>query len=260
MSPIVTLTPDFFPSDPYVGVMKGVILARAPEARIVDLAHGLPQGNVLRATLALLDSQAHFPAGTVHVAVVDPGVGTARKALAARAGGRFFLAPDNGLLWELLRKDFEELRSVERREVFLEEVSMTFHGRDVFAPAAAYLARGGPVAELGPEVPLRDIVRLEVPRPVRREGAVTGKVLYADGFGNVVTNVRGEDLAGLEGRVRVELAGRHARLVDTYAEGAAGELLALWGSSGRLEFAVRGGSAAGTFGAGAGAEVRVECA
>lgn len=260
MSAIVTLTTDFSPPDPYVGMMKGVILARAPGASVVDLAHGLPQGSVLRATLVLLDSKAFFPAGTVHLAVVDPGVGTSRRALAARAGGQFFLAPDNGLLWEILRTDLEELRSVERREVLLEEVSRTFHGRDVFAPVAAYVARGGPLADLGPEVPFSDIVKLEVPQPVLTDSAVAGEVLYVDGFGNVVTNIRGKDLARMEGSVRVLLAGRQARPVDAYAQGKEGELLALWGSSGRLEFAVRDGSAAEVFGANAGAEVRIECA
>ena len=266
MSTIVTLTTDFSPTDPYVGVMKGVILSRAPGSELIDLAHGLPQGQILRATLVLLDSRAYFPAGTVHVAVVDPGVGTDRRALAARAGGGVFFAPDNGVLWELLRDDLEELRTVENRGLLLEEVSRTFHGRDVFAPAAAYVACGGSLAELGPEVSLGDIVRLEIPRPGRREGAVLGEVLYADGFGNVVSNIKGGDLArvggvaGVAGQVRVTLLGRQAALVDTYAEGEKGELLALWGSSGRLEFAVRDGSAAETFGAGAGAEVRIECA
>ncbi len=259
MSATITLTTDFQPADPYVGMMKGVILARAPEARIVDLAHGIPQGNVLRAALVLLDSRGFFPTGTVHVAVVDPGVGTERRALAARAGGQFFLAPDNGVLWELLRGGAEELRAVERRDVLLEEISGTFHGRDVFAPAAAYVARGGSLAGLGPEVRPDDIARLEIPRSVRRERLVAGEVLYADGFGNLVTNVLGEDLARLQGRVRATLAGRQARLADAYADGEKGELLALWGSSGRLEFAVKGGSAAGRFNLGAGAEVVIEC-
>jgi hypothetical protein len=241
--PIVTLTTDFGARDGYLGAMKGVILARCPEARLVDLAHDLPPGDVVATAFALGESAPYFPPGTVHLVVVDPGVGSARRGLACAVGAQRFVAPDNGVLSCVLSRG-EPARAValERPEHWRVDPSPVFHGRDVFGPVAGALAAGTPIEAFGREVPSEGLVRVPFP-DARREGdAWIGAVLHVDRFGNLVTSVR------LDGPARgaALIAGRSAPGARTYADVAPGALVALRGSSGRLEIAVRGGSAADT--------------
>jgi len=264
---ILTLLTDFGTEDEYVGVMKGVILSIAPDVRLVDLSHQVPPQDIRRAALLLMNAVPYFPPDTVHLAVVDPGVGTARRPVAIRTPAGTFVGPDNGLFsWVLAR--VPEWTAVEIREPAyrLPLVSSTFHGRDVFAPAAAHLAAGLPLEKLGPRV--EDPVWLPPPRLKIGDFAAEGEVLYADRFGNLVTSIgylqREKDAMvlapafGPRGDWRL-FSARAAGVVvgdvklrgirQTYGEAAVGELLALVGSSGFLEIAVRQGSAAAALGA-----------
>lgn len=257
-SGIVTLTTDFGLEDPYVGVMKGVMLGIAPSLRIVDLTHAVPPQDVLEANFALVGSYRWFPEGTVHVTVVDPGVGSGRRILCLRAHGSFFLAPDNGVLTGLLGEG-GELREVKAEELFVgPRISNTFHGRDIFAPVAARLALGLEPARLGPRVD--DPVIFERPEMRRLpDGSLVGAVIHVDRFGNLITNVRGDDLEALpEERRRVTFLGRDiGRPVAAYAAVPAGEPLAIVDSYGFLEIAVNGGDARSHFNASIGDPVRV---
>lgn len=240
--PVITLLSDFGLSEPYVGIMKGVILSRCPQATLVDLTHEVSRQDVAAGAYLLQTSSAWFAPGTVHLAVVDPGVGTDRRAIAAEALGHRFVAPDNGLLSPIL-DEAERVTVVEVRaeELFCKPLSATFHGRDVFAPVAAALARGMSLDELGPTID--DWVHLKQP-PVEQheDGSLTGRVVYIDRFGNLVTDLRGEQLpmfAVVEvGEQRIE------KLSRSYAQADPGALLALVGSTGRLEISVNRGSAA----------------
>ncbi len=262
MAPIITLTTDFGLADGYVASMKGVILSILPTAVIVDVSHQVPPQDVLHGAFVLSATHGFFPEGTVHVAVVDPGVGAQRKPIAVSWRGSLFVAPDNGVLSLALalpppaaRRDprgpltgplpqgarAHELLEARYR---LPRVSATFHGRDVFAPAAAHLASGVPLEQMGPA--LSAVRYLDAPAPSAGPGgAVRGRVIHIDAFGNAVTNLRREDLPGEEVEVRV--AGATVQgLARTYADRDG--TLALMGSSGYLEIAVNGGSAARVLG------------
>ncbi len=255
-SGIVTLLSDFGLEDPYVAQMKGVVLTINPAARLVDLTHGVPPQDILRGALALEAAYRYFPAGTVHLAVVDPGVGGARRPLAVRADGHYFVGPDNGLLGFLFAG--RRARAVALRDPAFHRpaVSRTFHGRDVFAPVAAHLSLGVPLGRFGP--PVRDPVRLTWPRPRATRAGVLGQVLLADRFGNLLTNLREADLPGPAAACVVEVGGaRIAGLASAYSERPRGALGALVDSSGRLEIFVREGSARERLGIGPGARVRV---
>ena len=239
--PIVTLLTDFTAGSGYPAQMKAVILQFLPDAQIVDLSHEVPSFDVVSGALLLEACAPRFPARAVHCAVVDPGVGTARRPVCVvDAAGHRFVGPDNGLFTPFLGPAARVYRLSDPRVVPAPE-SATFHGRDLFAPVAAWLAGGGDPERLGPR--LRDPVRAEWPEPRRRGDAVEGVCLAADPFGNIVTSIAARHLSG--GRVReVSVAGRAVRFVRTYGEGKPGELLALLGSNGRLEVAAREGSAA----------------
>lgn len=259
MPGLITLTTDFGLRDPFVGIMKGVLLSICPSARLVDLTHEVPPQDILAGSLALEAAAPFFPSGTVHLAVVDPGVGSARRALAVLAGGCYFVGPDNGLLTVALERDGWTTVSVTAPEYRLAEVSRTFHGRDVFAPAAAYLAAGVPLERFGPVV--SDPERLRRPGCRLERGELLGEVLDTDRFGNLITSIPAARLAELTGfgGLALEVAGR--RLlgpVDAYAEGGDGEPAVIIGSTGRLEIFVRGGSARDGLGVGRGAIVRVK--
>jgi hypothetical protein len=255
---IITLTSDFGVRDPFVGIMKGVILGLCPDARLVDLTHEIPPQDVLAGALALEAAVPFFPPGTVHLAVVDPGVGSARRPLAVAARGHLFVGPDNGLLTPALAEPGWRAVRLEAPEYRLAAVSRTFHGRDIFAPAAAHLALGVSLYRLGPEV--EDPVRVAIPRARLAAGAIEGEVIAEDRFGNLITSVTADLLAELRtgAALSVELGDRRlGGLLGSYAEAPEGAAGAIIGSTGRLEIFVRNGSAAAALGAGRGTRVRV---
>jgi hypothetical protein len=231
--PVITLLTDFGLQDPYPGIMKGVILGICPDARIVDLTHAVIPYQILQAAFLLEQSWPYFPVGTIHVVVVDPGVGTARRPLLMEAGGHYFVGPDNGVFSMLKPAAVYELA------VARSPASNTFHGRDVFAPAAARLALGQVVAK-----PVADYVRLAVDPEM---------VLHIDRFGNVITGVKAADFHGTV-TVNDTLIQRR---VAIYAEAPAGELFLIEGSSGHLEIALNQGSAAERLGIGVGSALHV---
>jgi S-adenosyl-L-methionine hydrolase (adenosine-forming) len=241
---IITLTTDFGADSGYVGQVKGVLLTRAPEAQLVDLSHGIPAFDVGAAAMLLEDCATAFPHGTTHLAVVDPGVGTQRRAVAVEWKGQRFIGPDNGIFEPFL--DTGAVHVIQRREIFRHPVSDVFHGRDLFAPAAAFLAKGALPAELGP--PLEDPIRLKWPEIEWEPQRLRAPVLRADSFGNLQTRLRREFLpADEEPRVRLEKqSGEKVELPlrRAYGDVERGQMVALWGSNGRLEVAVAQGSAA----------------
>jgi S-adenosylmethionine hydrolase len=242
MPAVVTLLTDFGTRDGFTAAMKGVILAIAPDADVQDAGHDVEPGDVEAGAWALSQYWNLYPAGTVHMAVVDPGVGGARKAIALGADGRFVVAPDNGLVTRVLQAA-DSWRCVEIAEpgYMRPVVSSTFHGRDVFAPAAAHLAKGVPLDRLGP--PLSEPRLLDIPAPVRLEGEIRGRVAHIDRFGNLITDIPGR---WVDPTWRVRVAGRDVGpLRKSYSEVGKGELLALLGSWGTVEIAAREGSAAG---------------
>jgi S-adenosylmethionine hydrolase len=244
--PVLALLSDFGNSDHYAGAMKGVALSLCPEATLVDITHEIAPHDVLAGALELAASYKYFPAGTVFLVVVDPGVGSARHGIAAEAGGYRFVAPDNGVL-TLVFKETPPKRVVEltERRYARPTVSRTFEGRDRFAPAAAWLAKGIELSGLGR--PLSTWHMLTVPDPAVSETAVVGEVLRVDHFGNLVTNVDRRTFDRIAGAGGIEIkAGPHAidKVVATYSEADPGATCALFGSTEHLEIAVNGGSAA----------------
>ena len=252
--PVVTFLSDFGAGSGYPAQMKGEVLRRLPDATLVDLSHEVPPFDVMGGALLLEACLPRFPAAAVHVAVVDPGVGTSRRPLCVVDGaGRRLVGPDNGLLTPFLGAGSQAFL-LSDPDLVPRNPCPTFHGRDLFAPVAAWLAGGGDPGRLGPRV--ADPSRLEGLSAVRTGEGLEGACLAADPFGNLVTSVRRVDLeTGLVASVTV--AGRPARWVTTFGEGARGQLLAMWGSGGRLEIAIREGSAARDLGIGRGAPVRV---
>ncbi|MFQ5745894.1 MAG: S-adenosyl-l-methionine hydroxide adenosyltransferase family protein [Gemmatimonadota bacterium] len=256
---IITLTTDFRTADGYAGEMKGVILSLCPEARVVDVTHDVPRGDVESGARILQRIWDRYPPGTVHLAVVDPGVGGERRGLAAALGGRWFVGPDNGLLTLAGRsRPVETVLDLGPPPGVDAGAAPTFHGRDVFAPAAARLARGDDPAGLGAPVAAESLVVLPLPGPERVGESVHGRVTHADRFGNLATDI---PAAWLGARIVVEIGGaRIDGLLRTYAEAAPGELLALVGSDRHLEIAVRDGSAAERLSVGRDAPVVVRVA
>jgi S-adenosylmethionine hydrolase len=252
---VITLTTDFGTRDTYVAEMKGVVLSITSEVHVVDVTHEVAPGDALAGALALEAAAPRFPAGTIHVAVVDPGVGTARRGLVIAARDQLFVGPDNGLFTPFLDAGRWQAFELLANEFRGPEVSSTFHGRDVFAPAAAHLARGLDPARLGP--PVGDPVRLAWPEVRVSEGRVGGAVLHVDRFGNLVTSIRAEAIAALGSGLAVRVAGKSLPLVRTYGDLGRGDPGALVGSSNRLEIAVNSGSAAKALRAGRGTQVVV---
>lgn len=261
VAPIITLLTDFGLADPYVGVMKGVILGIANDARIVDLGHDVGAQNIREGNFALRGAWTYFPAGTIHVAVVDPGVGSQRRILAARSQGHIFLAPDNGILTGVLGDD-AEIRCVTNSDWFrCRQISRTFHGRDIFAPVAAHLARGEAFDAVGERV--TDPVRLDLPRPSRRpDGSFVGSVVHVDSFGNLITNFAVAELGDAVNSITaIDMLGcTLPPPSESYAAVGLGQTLTIIDSFDFLEIAVRGGSAAKHFNAGVGDEVRIRFA
>jgi hypothetical protein len=259
--PIITFTSDFGRSDWFVGVVHGILYQVCPEAHVVDLTHEVPPRHIRRAAFLLEAAAPDFPPGTVHLAVVDPGVGTARRALAVAARGQTFVGPDNGILEWALRDPAARAWALTGARWFHQPVSRTFHARDVFAPVAAHLAGGVAPDRLGPEV--RDPVRLPHAAPETRGGAIEGCVMFVDHFGNALTNIDAEDLArafpdASEPMLEVRVLDHTIRgLAHAYGEHPLGTVVAVVGSSGRLEFAQVGGDCATRLGIGEGDRVQV---
>jgi S-adenosyl-L-methionine hydrolase (adenosine-forming) len=260
---IVTLLTDFGTADYFVGAMKGAVLASNPEARVFDLTHEVPPYDVEAGAFTLRAAFETFPAGTVHVAVVDPGVGSARRGIAVEGGGHFFVGPDNGVFGHV----YERVRPfrvfhLTNEKFFRREVSATFHGRDIFAPVAGALSRGVRTQELGPEV--SDFVRLPSAAVERSaDGTLRGAVIHVDRVGNCITNITHEDLSdeAIARGVRLVIAGRAVRRFRRFfaeEDGAAGEPFVVRGSAGLLEVAVFRDSAAQLLGVKRGQRVEVE--
>ena len=258
--PLITLTTDFGLNDHFVGTIKGVILDIAPEAEIVDICHAVQAFDILDGALAIAQAYSYFPNGTVHLVVVDPGVGTARRPILLSTGRYYFVAPDNGVL-SLIYNHAErtEVRHIVAEHYYRQPVSSTFHARDVFAPVVAYLAKGVETAKFG-EV-ISDFVRFNAPRPKPIDAqTLRGVVLRVDRFGNIVTNFAPEDIPALfqadppAFKIRVgkqEITQIH----NNYAEGAPNEVFGILGSMGYLEISANRGAAAQIVGAGKGSEV-----
>jgi S-adenosylmethionine hydrolase len=248
--PVITLLTDFGTTDHYVAAMKGVILGICPNAHLIDITHQIPPYQILEAAFTLSQAWPYFPPGSIHLIVVDPGVGSSRRPLLAEAGGHIFVAPDNGVL-TLVRKATGTLKTREltAERFFRHPVSRTFHGRDIFAPVAAHLATGVPPAEFGTEV--SDPVILPAADPVETSpGVWTGTVLHVDHFGNIVTNFTNNLSAELaKGRFEVTLGEyRIYQFHKDYSSSRAGELFLIQGSSGYLEVSARQAHAASQVG------------
>jgi hypothetical protein len=256
---LVTLTTDFGTSDPFVGIMKGVIAGRAPGAVVIDITHGIPPQDVLAGALVLRHSVPYFPPGTIHVAVVDPGVGGPRRPLCVETTRALLVGPDNGVLGLAApAADVRRIVHLSDPRFLLPAPSATFHGRDVFAPVAAALATGTAPDTLGSEVP--SMQRVDLPPVVREGRRLTGQVIYVDHFGNLVTNVPGEALATFpRGDVSISIAGAHLRgVAASYAAGRPGDPVAVVNSWGLVEIAVRDGCARAGLGAGVGTALLIE--
>ncbi len=238
--PIITLLTDFGSSDIFVGSMKGVILGINPLAQIVDLTHTVPPHDIRTASYLLHSAARYFPPGTIHVAVVDPGVGSERRPLLVFTMEQYFIAPDNGILSGVLASELDaEIRELTNKQFLLGSIGSTFHGRDVFAPAAAWLSRGELIESFGPLV--ENIVRFEVSRARQESGKLLGEVQHIDRFGNLITNVSKEDLVGFAGaaqfgKLRVQIKQTEINgLHYFYADVTAGQLAALVNSDSWLE-------------------------
>ena len=259
MRPVIALLSDFGTRDHYVGSMKGVILGICPDATLVDISHDVAPHDVLEGALELAASYRYFPVGTIFVAVVDPGVGSPRKGIAADTGDYRFVCPDNGLLTGVVRETPpKKVVELTERRYGRPTVSRTFEGRDRFAPAAAWLAKGIQLAALGR--PVADLHRLDIPQPAVADESIRGAVLRVDRFGNLITNVDRKTFEKFARDVRVQIlagGGTVGRLVATYAEIQSGEVCALFGSTDHLELSANSGSAADILGLARGAIVEI---
>jgi len=244
-SGMVTLLTDFGLKDPYVGMMKGVILSVNPVARIIDISHHIKPGSIHEAAHILHEAYPYFPEGTVHVTVVDPGVGTDRRAILGVTRSHLFVGPDNGILWPILNA-FEDVTIIHLTETryVLPHVSLTFHGRDIFAPVAGHLTRGVDPFDMGPVI--HDPVELKLPAPFRKGDFLYGRIVRVDHFGNLITNIPRREIETFIGDRRpvIRIGDLFIEgLSRTYADASKGEALALFGSSGYLEIAVNSGRA-----------------
>jgi S-adenosylmethionine hydrolase len=259
--PIITLTTDYGTNDHLVGVMKGVILSINPEVEVVDITHGVLAHDILDGALTISQAYNYFPAKTIHVVVVDPGVGTPRRPILVASDQHYFIAPDNGVLSAVY--DLTEALygwHITSEHYFRNPVSNTFHGRDIFAPVAAWLSKSWQTSAFGE--PMTDFVRFAIPKPKPAGNTIKAIVLKVDNFGNLITNLKVEDapaLAAADGKFTIKVGNAEVKkLHQTFAQGAPGEPFAVIGSSGYVEISLNKGNAARTIGAGRGAEVTVE--
>jgi len=256
--PIVTLTTDFGLRDHYVGAMKGVILGICPQAQIVDISHEVRPFQIAEAAFLIAQAHSSFAPKTVHVVVVDPGVGTPRRPILVEAGGQYFVAPDNGVLAMICADQTHKARVISNQRYFRRPVSHTFHGRDIFAPVAAHLAAGVPAPRLGKRI--EGCVRPAFLKPQRTAGNTwAGEILHIDRFGNLVTNFHTSDFPLLEThKARLTIGPRRVNVVARkYAECPAGELFLIVGSSGYVEVSMNLASAASAIGCETGAPVEL---
>ena len=254
-SPIITLTTDFGIRDTYVGIMKGVILGINPDAQVVDLTHAIPPQDIYEAAFSIYAAHSYFPRGTIHVIVVDPGVGSDQRAIACQTDNAFFVCPDNGVLSYLLQSTEDEVPQpmnaveIQNKAYYLPDVSNTFHGRDIFAPVAAHLSLGVRLEDIG--APVQTLVQLPIQVPQLSGNTLTGQIVKIDRFGNAITNISEGAIAGLESASTGEISVYEIRIGSVrlnrfnraYAESGVGKPLAIIGSSGLLEIAVNGGNA-----------------
>jgi S-adenosylmethionine hydrolase len=261
--PIITLTTDYGTSDHFAAVMKGVILSINPEVNIVDITHGVLAHDILDGALTIGQTYKYFPPKTVHLVVVDPGVGTERRPILVAGDQHYFVAPDNGVLSSVYdQSESLHVWHIISEHYFRQPVSRTFHGRDIFAPVAAWLTKSWQTSAFGE--PITDFTRFAIPKVKVAGNKIQGTVLRADHFGNLITNVTAEDvpdIAAANDRLKITIGnGQITKVVGTFAQGAAGEAVGLMGSSGYLEIAVNKGNASRKLGVGRGAEVIVELA
>ena len=259
--PIITLTTDYGTNDHLVGVMKGVILSINPEVNVVDITHGVLPHDILDGALTIGQAYKHFPPKTIHVVVVDPGVGTQRRPILVASDQHYFVAPDNGVLSSVYdQTEALYVWNIISEHYFKQPVSKTFHGRDIFAPVAAWLTKSWQTSAFGEQV--TDFARFAIPKPKAAGNTFKGLVLRVDQFGNLITNVRVDDVPALaSGNGKCTIKAGNAtitKIVPTFAEGANGEPVGVIGSSGYLEICVNKTSAARALGLARGAEVTVE--
>jgi len=263
----ITFLSDFGLKDDFVGTCHGVMKRIAPEAQIIDITHGIPATSILQGALVLANTIGFMPIG-VHLAIVDPGVGGPRRPLALRdAEGRLYVGPDNGLLLPAARRQgVEEAHELANPEYALDSISRTFHGRDLFAPAAAHLATGVPLAELGPPVDPESLIRLDVPEPLVADGAIHATLLYVDSFGNIALNLDRDDVEALGmssgTRAEIELAGEryYAVMARTFADARPGDVILYEDSYKNIALAISRGSAARMLHASPGQGIRITLA
>ncbi len=260
MNPIITLTTDFGLKDSYVGALKGAIISVNRSARIIDISHNVSHRNIFEGSLYISQSYSFFPKGTIHVGVIDPGVGTERRAVIIETADYFFVGPDNGLFTHVLvHEKIKQIINITNKKYFLKRVSNTFHGRDIFAPVAAYLGMGIDPADLG--VSVNDPCKIAKSLPVRSGNTIRGEVIYIDSFGNLITNITDkniESLKTLSSGIEVSIKGRIIDGINlTYGTVEKGGLVALAGSSGYIEIACNCNSAAEILNVTAGEKVEV---
>lgn len=256
---IITFITDFGTRDGYVGIMKGVILKINPEVRLVDITHEISSHDIFEAGFILKNSYSYFPNGSIHLVVVDPGVGSERRAILVETDNHFFIGPDNGVFTFIY--EFERIKRVVEltdKRYFLPKTSLTFHGRDIFAPVAAHLSLGTSPEDFGDVC--NSVVRVDIPRPEIEEGIIKGVLFHIDNFGNLISNIPDvlftESIG--EGRCKIIVGGEVIEGVKgSYSEAKEGEILAIFGSSGYLEVSVRGHSAQEKLGLGKGSEIKV---
>ena len=256
--PLITLTTDFGLSDHFVGTMKGVILAIQPAAQVIDISHGVHPFDIAEGAFTIAQAYRYFPKKTIHVIVVDPGVGSARRPLLAEMAGQYFIAPDNGVLSMVFATEQPKVRHITTERYFLHPLSRTFHGRDVFSPVAAHLAAGVTPAKFGKRI--EDYIRASFEKPMHTgKHTWTGTILKADHFGNLATNFHIDQFPAIRTHAFSLKAGPQAitRLALTFSDCEPGELFVIVGSSGYLEIAASQGSAARALGCGAGSPVEL---
>lgn len=256
---IVTFTTDFGNRDPYAGIMKGIVLGANPNARIVDITHEIPAHNILNAAFSLIRTCRYFPEGTIHVAIVDPGVGGQRKNIAVRTDQYIFIGPDNGILSPVLSNvKSSEIRVIKNPPFIKSRISDTFHGRDVFAPCAGHLSAGNSFAEVGPEI--ERITHLVYPKVTREANVLKGEIVSIDYFGNMITNISEQLFRSFAGKRKIEAffgTARFNRIMQRYSDVPQGTPLVLFGSCGYLEISMNEGNAASYFMTSAGSPVTI---